>query len=87
MLTQEWIDRVMGAGLDAPDVIGPDRTPDDDKRDAWALRYVARFVERGVPLRFALESYRAAADDHDFDDDPEQAADDEMSYWDADGAG
>ena len=86
MLTKAWVDRVMEAGLDAPDVVGPDRTPEDDKRDAWALRYVATFVECGVPLKLALETYRAGME-QDFDSDPEQAAHDEMSYWDDDGDG
>lgn len=81
MLTQAWIDRVMTAGLDSPDVVGPTRDEADDKKDAWTLRYCARFIERGIPLHFALETYNAI-DDHDYEDDPAQAADDEMSYWD-----
>ena len=86
MLTQAWVDRVIEAGLDAPDVVGPNRTPEDDKRDAWALRYVATFVECGVPLKLALETYRGGME-QDFDSDPEQAAHDEMIYWDDDGDG
>lgn len=84
MLTQAWIDRVMAAGLDGPDVVGPTRDETDDKKDAWTLRYCARFLERGIPLHVAIETYRAGME-HDYDDDPEQAADEEMSYWDDDG--
>lgn len=83
MLTQTWIDRVMASGLDSPDVVGPPREELDDTKDAWTLRYCARFVERGVPLHIALAEYRAV-DDHDYDDDPAQAADEAMSYWDGD---
>ena len=84
MLTQAWIDRVMESGLDSPDVVGPPRDESDDIKDAWTLRYCARFVELGVPLHFALTEYREA-DGHDYDDDPASAADEAMSYWGDDG--
>jgi hypothetical protein len=80
-MTQAWIDRVMECGLDSPDVVGPNRSEEDDKKDAWTLRWCARFIERGIPLHVALDNYRSA-DEHDFDESPEAAADDEMSYWD-----
>lgn len=80
MLTQAWIDRVMTCGLDAPDVVGPPRDETDDKKDAWTLRYVARFLEQGIPLHVALATYRGTTD-HDYDSYPEQAADDELQYW------
>lgn len=82
MMTQEWVDRLLGAENDAPDVIGRDEA--DGKKDAWTLRYCARFVELGLPLSFALESYRGA-DGHDYDSDPVAAADEEMTYMDDDG--
>lgn len=50
-------------------------TPEEFKR-----RYVARMVERGVDQKFAEETFDAGSD-YDFTDDPEDVADDEMSYW------
>lgn len=73
----------MECGLDSPDIVGPSRDELDDTKDAWTLRYCARFVELGVPLHVALTEYRAV-DDRDYDDDPEHAADEAMSYWDGD---
>jgi len=80
MMTQAWVDRVMACGLDSPDVVGPNRDEEDDKKDAWALRYCARFIELGIPLHVALDTYRSA-DEHDFEGSPEDAADSELSYW------
>jgi hypothetical protein len=80
MMTQAWVDRVMKCGLDSPDVVGPPRTEEDDKKDAWTLRWCARFVELGIPLHVALDAYKAG-EPHDLSEDAEQAADDEISYW------
>lgn len=82
MLSQAWVDKMMSLDLDSQDVVGPPRDEEDDKRDAWALRYIARFVEVGVPLRVALESYKSS--EHEYDIDPVECADEEMSYWDDD---
>ena len=74
MLTQAWVDKMMAVVGDEPVVIG--REPDDDKRDAWTLRFVARLVEVGIPLDFALELYKAS--EHDYDSDPVDAAEGEI---------
>mgnify|MGYP000131393546 CR=1 FL=1 len=86
MVTQEWVNRVINnAELDSPDVIGPPRTEEGAKRDAWTLRYIARMLEVGIEPLHAFETY--AAGEHDYESDPEQSADDEMSYWDDDDGG
>ena len=82
-ITQTWIDAIMQSDIDCPDVVG--RTELSDKLDAWALRYIATMIERGVPMSFALENYQAG--EARLELDPEQAAIDEMSYWDDDGDG
>ena len=78
---QSFIAAIAASDLDGVDTIG--RSEDDDKKDAWALRYIARMIEAGVPAKFAIENYSAG--DHDYSTDPEYAADSEMSYWDDDG--
>ena len=82
MLTQAWVTKVTAARSDGPDVVGRDEA--DDKKNAWMLRYCARFLELGLPIDFALASYEAT-DQHDYDSDPADAADEEMSYMDDDG--
>jgi len=80
-MSQAWVTLAVNSGsFDSQDFIG--RDSESDKRDAWTLRYVARFVEKGIPLQFAIETYSNG--EHDYSDDPESAADDEMSYWDND---
>lgn len=56
----------------------------------WLNRYKARMIERGVPADMAHVSM-LAVDLHSgedstasLDESPEDAADDELSYWDAD---
>ena len=55
--------------------------------DQWLARYKQRFVDVGL----THEEAQACAEAIDMtevdlsDDDPEQMADDEMSYWDDDG--
>jgi len=83
MLTQAWVDKMIASDLAGPDVVGPPRDEADDKVDAWTLRYIARFVELGFPIYFALETYRAG--EHDLSIDPVEAADDEISYFCDDG--
>ena len=85
MLNQAWVDKILTLDLDSPDIVGPPRCGDDDKRDAWALKYIARMVEKGVPIGFAIENYHSSDKNQiDYSSYPEDAADDEMSYWDAD---
>ncbi|WP_232436621.1 hypothetical protein [Burkholderia ubonensis] len=64
---------------------------DDDSRDetitesAWLRRCAARFVRRGNVDQHIADSYAIAAfenaADFGFENDPEGAADCEMSYW------
>lgn len=85
MIKQEWVDKIMADGTDTgPDVIGAD-TQELDKRDVWALRYIARMIERGVPLHVAVADYAAATDSHDYTEDPADAADEGLTYWSDDG--
>lgn len=51
-----------------------------DKND-WQLRYKARLIERGLDEAFAQETLEAGMSDFDYDDDPADAADEELSYW------
>jgi len=76
-MKQEWINKIMSCDLNSIDTIG--RTNEDDKKDAWALRYIAAMVELGIPLLFAIETYSCG--DHDYEIDPRDAASDEISYW------
>jgi hypothetical protein len=54
-------------------------------KDQWKARYVARMVACGVDAEGAVACFEAGSDDHDYDSNPEEAADDEMSYWENDG--
>lgn len=51
-------------------------------KDEWKAAYIKTMVGRGVDLDHAETVY--AAVDHDYEDDPTDAADDEMSYWEDD---
>ncbi len=57
----------------------------------WLARYKARMLERGVPedaAQAAVEAVDMASGEdstNSLDEDPEAAADDELSYWDDDG--
>lgn len=51
----------------------------------WMKIYINRLVERGLTLGEAQDNYEAAGCPHDLDDDPIQAADDELSYMASDG--
>lgn len=55
------------------------------EKGEWLNRYQARMTERGLNEKEAKEVTDAISGDPDFlDDDPEQAADDELSYWTSD---
>jgi hypothetical protein len=57
-------------------------------KEEWMAKYCLRLIERGgLDEASALACYEAGRDDHDYDGDPTEAADDEMSYWDYDGGG
>ncbi|HSX77261.1 MAG TPA: hypothetical protein VLQ80_01625 [Candidatus Saccharimonadia bacterium] len=57
----------------------------------WLARYKARMLARGVPEDMAQEAVGAVdmssgeSSTNSLDESPEDAADDEMSYWDDDG--
>lgn len=57
----------------------------------WLARYKARMIERGVPEDLAEQAAQAVDmssgenSTNSLDEDPEGAADDELSYWDDDG--
>jgi hypothetical protein len=57
----------------------------------WLARYKARMLTRGVPEDMAQAATEAVdmasgeASTNSLDESPEDAADDEMSYWDDDG--
>jgi hypothetical protein len=59
--------------------IAPLPTP----QEAWEAAYVMRLVERGL----SIDSARKVCDagEHDHTEDPRDAADEELSYWDDDG--
>ena len=48
-------------------------------------KYVLRMIERGVHQEDAWACCLAGASDHDYDSDPRDAADEELSYWTDDG--
>ena len=56
------------------------------KKEEWLKRYKARMLERGLDneeVRAMIEC--TIYEDDPLNDDPEQAADDELSYWPSDG--
>jgi hypothetical protein len=70
---------------DEPSVIGAHPSPLPSQQEAeaaWRALFAARLVERGVDEASAKAC--AEAGDVHFDFDPADAADDELSYWDAD---
>ena len=56
------------------------------EKEEWLKRYKARMIGRGLNEREAKAITEATGNEPDFlDDDPEEAADDELSCWAADG--
>ncbi len=51
--------------------------------DEWKMRYMARILARcpSCTPKDAEEVYAGGIGCHDYDDDPEDAADDEVSNW------
>lgn len=75
---------------DEPSVMGAAHLPipmptEADRHAAYKSLYVARMVARGVPQEGAEMCFEAG--EVDYDVPPDEAADDEMSYWDADDDG
>jgi hypothetical protein len=50
-------------------------------RDEWKCRYIDRLMARGLDREMAEATAVAGQDDFDYEDSPEEAADDELSYW------
>lgn len=73
---------------DEPPVMGvgdglPPMPTIEEAHAAWRRAFAARLVERGA-LDHESADACAAAGDVDLSENPADAADDEMSYWDAD---
>lgn len=70
---------------DSPSVIGTclaSMPTEADRREAYKRLYVGRMVARGIDERDAMACFEAGEVDYDIN--PEDAADDELSYWDND---
>jgi hypothetical protein len=61
------------------------QSPMPTAKEEWMAKYVLRMMEQGVESDDAWAMCRAGESDHDYDSDPMEAADDEMSYWEDDG--
>lgn len=48
---------------------------------SWKARYIRHLVKRGLLKKEAYENYKAGVSCHDLSFLPEDAADDELSYW------
>jgi hypothetical protein len=83
-LTQEWVTNVTTQAVDDDfcSVGGPPR-PIPIPEEEWMRRLRARFIERAGDGADAVADCASYAEWCDgFEDDPESAADEEMSYWD-----
>ncbi len=47
----------------------------------WKDRYLQRLVEKGVEPILALSAFLGTEDEHDYNSDPVEAADFDLSYW------
>lgn len=55
-------------------------------KETWHRRYIQRLVIKGqMTFREAKDILEAGMGNYYYDDDPEDSADDEMSYWSDDG--
>ena len=55
-------------------------------KEDWHTRYIERLVTKGeMTYREAKDVLHKWVGKHDHNDNPEDAADEEMSYWRADG--
>lgn len=53
-----------------------------EAQQQWRDRYVRRLMEHDFDADFALATFEAVElNDHDFDESPEDAADEELSNW------
>jgi hypothetical protein len=63
------------------DVIGYCETRMPTDREKWMALYVIRMTEQGIHADDAWALCRSGQDDHDYESDPREAADNEMIYW------
>jgi len=49
--------------------------------NAWHDAYVDQLVKRGLDRKFAEETLDAGMGGYDYDDNPADAANEELSYW------
>lgn len=50
-------------------------------REVWHSRYLERLTVRGLSCDEAWDALKAGMGEHDYDECPEDMADDELSYW------
>ena len=56
------------------------------EKEEWMKLYKARMIERGLSEKEAQTITEAASNDlYQLEDNPEDAADEELSYWPSDG--
>ena len=56
------------------------------EKEEWMKRYKARIIAKGLSHKEAQAITEAASDDpYQPEDNPEDAADEELSYWPSDG--
>jgi hypothetical protein len=51
------------------------------EREEWHKAYLKRLIERGVDEAFAKETLEAGMSDFDYEWDPADSADEELSCW------
>lgn len=51
----------------------------------WHTKFIARLISRGLKREEAEDTLAGNMGDHDYEDDPKDAADDELTYWTDDG--
>ena len=51
----------------------------------WHNKFIAQLMSRGLEREEAEDTLAGNMGDHDYEDDPKDAADDELSYWTDDG--
>lgn len=85
MTTTSFLQRWLAAILGLPAAPNDDAPAGQITESAWLRRCAARFVRRGNVEQHIADSYAIAAlesaADFGFENDPEGAADCEMSYW------
>jgi len=47
----------------------------------WKLKYIDRLIENGFDKQFAIETFKAGIDNHDYEECPIFSADEDLSYF------